>query len=333
MFHRAPLPLLLALSATLAGCPDDNPLLSPDGGVPPPDVAFIEYLGPWDRGAADGPAPQDYAVPPDTIKVVPPAFVGFVAGSFTMGSPPTEPCRGTDESPRKVTLTRPFQIQNVEVTQQQFADVMGYQPFSSCGKACPAADVSWHEAAAYCNTISAKQALTSCYACAGKDDKVLCSPAAAYSGAGKIYACPGYRLPTEAEWEYAYRAGTSTSLYNGDATGACSGASDPKADAIAWYKANSGGAIHPVGQKLPNAKLLYDLAGNAAEWIHDWCSYSPGGLPATDPTGPLTGTERVLRGGGYDAELGELRGAARTSDSPANRYDDYGFRPARSLPK
>jgi formylglycine-generating enzyme required for sulfatase activity len=333
MARGAPLTLLLALSAALAACPDDDPLSVPDGGVPLPDVTFVEFMGPWDRGIPDAPPPPDYGAQSDTITVVPPAFVAFAAGAFTMGSPPGEPCRGTDETQRTVTLTHSFQIQNVEVTQQQFSAVMGYQPFSSCGGYCPVVTLSWHEAAAYCNKLSVKAGVSPCYACAGKDEKVVCVLTAAYAGAGKLYTCPGSRLPTEAEREYAYRAGTKTALYNGATTGACTGATDPAVDKIAWYKANAAGSLHAVGQKLPNAKLLYDMAGNAAEWVHDWCHFAPGGAPATDPTGPLTGTQRVQRGGGWESETGALRAAARSSDAPANSYDDYGFRPARTLPK
>lgn len=352
MFHRAPLPLLLALSATLAGCPDDDPLLGPDGGVPPPDVAFVEYLGPWDHGAADGPAPQDYAVPPDTIKVVPPAFVGFVAGSFTMGSPPTEPCRGTDESPRKVTLTRPFQIQNVEVTQQQFADVMGYQPFSSCGKACPAADVSWHEAAAYCNELSLRLGLKPCYvdvgsgahcahfySCGSGESCILLNntcrryvAAPAYGGA-KIYDCPAYRLPTDAEWEYAYRAGATTALHNGKELDPSQCKCLPQsaaASAIAWYCSNAGFSPQVGGPpKLPNAWGLYNMAGNVHEWVHDPPQVNLGSAAVTDPVGVGSNADRVIRGGYYNSHAAKLRAAKRDSERATHRGG--GLRCVRTL--
>jgi formylglycine-generating enzyme required for sulfatase activity len=192
-------------------------------------------------------------------------------------------------------------------------------------------DVSWHEAAAFANALSKQEGLAPCYACSGKEVAVKCGVAQAFVLPGTVTTCPGYRLPTEAEWEYSYRAGVATGLYNGQVSIACKGKSDPKADAIGWYQANSAGTFHPVAQKTPNSRQLYDMAGNAVEWVHDWYQESLGPGPVVDPTGPALGAERTLRGGGYDSHLVELRAAARSSDRPGQAYDDYGFRVVRTL--
>jgi formylglycine-generating enzyme required for sulfatase activity len=151
-----------------------------------------------------------------------------------------------------------------------------------------------------------------------------------------LYACPGYRLPTEAEREHAYRAGTTTAYYNGD--------NDPKecqscitvdtrADAIAWYCYNSEGKVHQVGKKKANARGLYDMAGNVAEWCHDWYAPSLGSAPLTDPVGgnPQSG-ERVFRGGSWRFNPALLRAGSRSGTSPTNRKNSLGFRCARVRP-
>jgi len=155
-----------------------------------------------------------------------------------------------------------------------------------------------------------------------------------YAG-NKIYDCPGYRLPTEAEWEYAYRAGTKTALYNGPLH-VCQGL-DANADKIAWYDGNSGMEVRPVGLKQPNGWGLYDMAGNAIEYCHDWFQNDLGSAPAVDPAGPSSPdpkeTHVVIRGGSATVGGLFLRAAARedyhqfTSASEA-----VSFRCVRSRP-
>ena len=300
-------------------------------------------------------------------------FCTIPSGCFQMGSPdgsglqPKESCRSSNETQHQVTLTHGFHILSTEVTQDQFFAVMGYKPWSStpCGGTCPVETVSWYEAAAYANALSAKAGLTACYTdkgsgksctkdtdcnsgevCQNKKTCIKYDVASAYSGGSAIYTCPGYRLPTDAEWEYAYRAGTTTAYYNGNNDPnvciTCSG-KDAKLDAIGWYCANSDVTYpgcsskwgkcqgpHPVGKKTANAWGLYDMAGNVWEWCHDWYTTYPS-TSVTDPVG-ASGSTRVSRGGSWRYYAWNCRAAARGSFSPGTRAYALGFRLARSVP-
>jgi formylglycine-generating enzyme required for sulfatase activity len=149
---------------------------------------------------------------------------------------------------------------------------------------------------------------------------------------GGIYGCPYqnscYSLPTEAQWEYAARAGTVTAFYNGDITHPTG--NDPNLNEIGWYWMNSGGITHPVAQKKANSFGLYDMAGNVYEWCYDWYGTYPDG-PVTDPTGTAPGYARVIRGGSCDGSAWNERSAYRQSYTPGIRAGNLGFRLVMSV--
>ncbi len=247
--------------------------------------------------------------------------------TFTMGSPANEMCRVTvSEDEHAVTLTRRFEMSKYEVTQAEFAALLGYNPSNYTGcPTCPVENLTWHEAVAYVNALSSASGLAQCYTCSGSGPSVTCSIAAAYPGK-QIYACPGYRLPTGAEFELATRAGTTTAFYSGPITSCQSMA---HLDATAWYNAPTAGT-HPIGGKLPNGWGLHDIAGNVFEWCHDW--WTSGVAAETDPAGPDTGTSRVLRGGAFGTAADYLRSARRYGFEPHLRQLNFGVRPVRSIP-
>ena len=291
-------------------CSDDNAGQS-DGGT----------------GKNDGNVKADGATGQDVGTVVPGTWVTIQAGTFQMGSPSSESCRHSNETQHQVTLTHKFYMQTTEVTQGQFTSLMGYSPsnFGSCGGSCPVETVNWYEAVAYANALSAQKGKAACYACTGSGKSVTCSEATAYAGK-KVYTCPGYRLPTEAEWEFAYRAGTSTAFYNGGIT-SCSG-KDPNLEKIGWYGKNSNSTTHPVGKKMANAWGLYDMAGNVWEWCHDGYKSDLGATALTDPV--FSGSSRVLRGGSWGGYPSLLRAAYRGGFTPTYRDDGIGFRCSRT---
>ncbi len=235
----------------------------------------------------------------------PGGFVHIPAGSFQMGSPAGEKGRGDDEGPQhRATITRAFFMQATEVTQGQYRALMGKNPsrFTSCGDDCPVEQVSWRDAVTYCNALSRKEGLEECY----DGDRL------------KGLDCKGYRLPTEAEWEYAVRAGSA-------------GASYGELDAIAWYGRNSDFYTHPVGKKKPNAWGLYDMLGNVWEWCHDWKGDYPSGA-VEDPTGPQAGLYRVSRGSSWCRYARDVRAASRRGDAPDRLGGSLGLRPVRYSP-
>ncbi|MBI2375216.1 MAG: formylglycine-generating enzyme family protein [Deltaproteobacteria bacterium] len=251
---------------------------------------------------------------------LPTGYVVIPAGTFTMGSPSGEPGRVSNETQHQVTLMRSFWLKATEVTQAEWRDVMGTNPsrFTTCGDACPVEQVSWNDAVDYVNALSRREGLPECYG----------GTVSARTFVG--LSCTGYRLPTEAEWEYATRAGTPTALWNGALQGAgCSGGAN--VDAVAWYCGNASSTSHPVALKPANAWGLYDVHGNVWEWVHDWYGNYPGGAE-TDPTGPSAGSSRVVRGGSRGSGAEICRSAQRDYYDPTGRYGGIGFRPSRSIP-
>ena len=222
------------------------------------------------------------------------------AGTFTMGSPSDEPGRDIDELQHQVTLTQPFYMMTTEVTQAQWEAVMGSNPSSFAGcPNCPVETVSWYEVQLFIARMSSGEWT--------------------------------YGLPTEAQWEYAARAGSTTAFYNGGITETGKGF-DPNLHDIGWYAYNSETLphpTHPVAQKAPNAWALYDMSGNVFEWCQDWYDdYWPGAV--TDPTGPSSGGfGRVARGGSWLSSAMDCRSAARVGGPPGDRYYHLGFRLVR----
>ena len=240
------------------------------------------------------------------------SFVKIPAGTFTMGSPDgvseypvgsgetpsAEAGRGTEETPHQVTLTQTYYIQTTEVTQGQWQAVMGSNPsnYSSCGDDCPVEKVSWNDIQTFLSTLNSM-------------------------GQGT------YRLPTEAEWEYAARSGSATAFANGEITYTnCS--YDANLDKMGWYCFNSGNTTHPVAQKRANAWGLYDMHGNVAEWCEDgYGAYSTD--PVIDPTGAIGGSEKVHRGGAEGSWVATCRLAKRYTFPPHQSLESLGFRLVR----
>ncbi len=279
-----------------------------------------------------------------------------------MGSPTDEPCREYpiahtgEETQHTVTLTYSFEIMDNEVSEAAFEKVMGYNEANpQTGSVWPYNSASWHEAAAFCNALSVGyspcyKAILSGTPCKMKDDCVateVCinSSCVHYEEAGpyigKITTCPGYRLPTEAEWEYAYRAGTTSPLYNGAIVAAsCLSCNKPDLDAIvdkiAWYCINkpSNRAVRLDNLKQDNAWKLYNMAGNLREWCHDEFVKDLGSAAVTDPVAPPTPTTHfnIVRGGSYLTPSAQLRAAYRGWYDRKARGTDIGLRCVRSLP-
>ena len=267
---------------------------------------------------------------------VPAEWVRVEKGTFMMGTPATEYCRevgGFKETQHQVTLTHAFEMPVTETTQGQFEDVMGYNPtmIYDCGVDCPADRVSWYDAAEYCNALSRRKGLAECYYCTRPNEKLNCTPHKAFAGKS-FYDCPGYRLPTEAEWEYACRAGSTSALFNGTELNSCNYA-DANAHKIAWYVANSGKTLHLAGSKAANAWGLKDMSGSVWEWVHDYYQQDLGVKHVTDPVGPATGAiGRMTRGGSVEVAAKFIRSGSRYNYGKADeKFKVHGFRCVRSI--
>jgi formylglycine-generating enzyme required for sulfatase activity len=229
-------------------------------------------------------------VPGETRTVDGIEFQWCPPGTFTMGSPSNEEFRSSDEVQHVVTISRGFWLGKYEVTQAQWEAVMDSNPSKFDGDERPVELVSWNDAQEFIDALNG----------------------------AKGVAAP-YRLPTESEWEYACRAGTTARFYWGDDP------SDDDIDDYAWYGSNSGLASHDVGTKLPNAWGLHDMSGNVYEWCQDWYGAYPAG-PVTNPQGPGSGGTRTFRGGGWSLPARTCRSAGRHSTEPDRELADLGFR-------
>jgi formylglycine-generating enzyme required for sulfatase activity len=214
------------------------------------------------------------------------------AGEFTMGSPDSDHSADKDEKPQhRVRITKPFYLGKYLVTQAQWEAVMGNDPSLIGGPKMPVENVSWQDCQRFLEKLNAKDG----------------------TGYGR------FALPTESQWEYACRAG-STARY-------CFGDDESRLGEYAWYGDNSGNTVHPVGEKKPNAWGLYDMHGNIWEWCEDWYDgryYTK--APMDDPPGPAIGSNHVFRGGCWGDAAGSCRSSNRYSYGPESRGSYLGFR-------
>ena len=285
----------LLLLSLLAKDPRDRPsasellhILEADRTIP-----GTKTLGALDPGAFLKPEPKE---PKKRItNFIGMEFVYIPAGTFMMGSPESDDKAYDDEEPQhQVTLAKGYYLQTTQVTQGQWQAVMGDNPSNfKKGDTYPVETVSWDDCQAFIKKLNQKEGVQL------------------------------YRLPSEAEWEYACRAGSTTKY--------CFGDNEDGLNEYAWYYDNSDGKTHPVRQKKPNGWGLYDMHGNVDEWCQDYFGDYPSGA-VTDPMGPSSGSYRVLRGGSWNDDAGLCRSANRYYLSPGYRYNFLGLRVLRSYP-
>ena len=253
-------------------------------------------------------------------------MVYIPAAAFTMGQEGGSAY--PDEGPaRRVTLSKDFYMGKYTITQEQYQAVTGENPSHFASDAArgeaqakrPVENVTWYDAIEFCNTLSKLAGRTPVYTITGR------TPALGYPITGADVSANwdanGYRLPTEAEWEYACRAGTTTEFSFGNAVNG----------GYAWYgntRGNSDAKTHEVGKKLPNPWGLYDMSGNVWEWCWDWYArdYYENPAAGLDPRGAGQGVNRVIRGGGWYSSAGNLRATFRNCSSPSGRDYVGGFR-------
>lgn len=230
-------------------------------------------------------------------------------GRFLMGSPESEEGRGPDEKQHEVEIKMAFAISVTEVTQGQYERVMGTSPSRFRGEPDrPVENVTFFDAVRYCNKLSEQEELPACYQIDGEE---VTWPDG--------LRCRGYRLPTEAEWEYAARADSKTKY---------AGSNSP--DEVGWWNGNSSGTTHPVGSKRANAWGLHDFTGNVWEWVWDRYQSDYEVIPRMDPIGSERGANRVDRGGSWGDDARSARVATRDIGQPGNGAAYRGIRLARS---
>ena len=249
-----------------------------------PTLAMVALpaLVAWQLGTASPAAAQEKkakTAAPAKTKVNPKdglTYVWIEAGTFQMGCSMGDTNCSADENPsHSVTLTKGFWIGQTPVTQSAYMKIAGSNPSNFKGDQLPVEKVNWADANKFCQSVD-------------------------------------MRLPTEAEWEYAARAGDAGPRYG-------------EPDAIAWYASNSMEKTHEVGQKQPNAYGLYDMLGNVWQWVNDYYQRYPEGA-LTDPKGPATGTARILRGGSWKDVATFIRASYRNGSMAGFRIDDFGLR-------
>ena len=264
------------------------------------------------------PTPNPNPVPDPLLDPTPTPvrMVRIPGGTFQMGNRRNG---SRDEKPvRRVTISS-FSMGIYPVTQKEWSEVMRNNPSYFQGDNFPVECVTWFDVIEYCNIRSQREGLTPAYTIRNR------TPATGYPIESAIVTwninANGYRLPTEAEWEYAARGGNGSPgnfTYSGS----------NNVDDVAWHLSNSGNWIQAVGTKRLNALGLYDMSGNVWEWCWDWYGTYPGAAQ-TDPTGASSGTNRVLRGGSWSSSNLLLRSAYRFHSSPSRRLNSYGFRLVR----
>ena len=270
-----------------------------------------EFVGPDEEPKPPKEEPQPA---PEPRFVEPLAMIELPGGTFLMGSPKSDREAFGDEKPQHHVTVSAFCISRYPITRQLYRDIVGSSPKEWSGdtkdQLLPATSVDWFQAVGFCNALSVHVGLSPCYRMdseRGEWDR----------------EADGYRLPTEAEWEYACRAGTTSKWFFGD--------DSTELGHYAWFAGNSEDKVHPVGEKKPNRWDLHDMIGNVWEWCWDWYAKYPSKLSQAenDPTGPANGTSRVLRGGSWILVPSYLRSAFRHGDAPVNRAVDVGFRCVR----